>query len=236
MFKAAWNAICLTVFILLSQSAWAAENLVNDLQNWDVVTLAFPLTPDKKVLFSGDVQVRVGRLQDRGTRNDYTQLILRPVVGYQLTPKVSIWQGYAWTPTFEPKNLNEHRIFQQLQIKNKFHKLELVNRSRLEERWIENTGKTSIRFRHLLRVMHPIDKKERWFLVGSNEIFVALNGVPNGPAAGFDQNRLFAGVNRKLNQNMNMEAGYMNQYVNTRDPVSDRMNHIIWLGVNFQAK
>lgn len=236
MFWNLWKVICIVTLMLLPQSGWAAEKVVNDLQQWDVIMLNLPVTENKRVLFYGEVQPRVGNLQDRGTNNDFTMLVLRTALGYQVTPNVSIWQGYGWTPIFEPVNLNENRIYQQLQIKSQFHKLELVNRTRLEERWIENTGKTSIRFRHILRAMYPLDKKERWYLVGSNEIFVTLKGVPNGPATGFDQNRLFVGVNRKLNPSLSLEAGYMNQFVNTRDPVSDRMNHIIWLGAYIQGR
>ncbi len=232
-----WKALFFSGLLTLSmQTALGAEKMVNDFQNWDVITLTLPVSPGKRVLFYGEAQPRVGNLQDRGTSNDFSMLILRTALGYQLTPKISVWQGYAWVPIFEPEHLNENRIFQQIQIKNKFHKLDIVNRTRLEERWIENTEKTSIRARHLLRLTYPLDRKERWLLVGSNEVFVTLKGVPNGPANGFDQNRLFVGINRKLNKNISLETGYMNQYVNTRDPLSDRMNHIIWLGVNFQGR
>lgn len=224
------------LIILFPGPSFGEPGLRQDFQNWDVVTLTLPVTPGKKVLWYGEVQPRIGNLDDRGTSNDFSQLILRTALGYQLTRKVSVWQGYAWVPTFEPVNLNEHRIFQQLTINGKLRRLDVSNRTRLEQRWIENTGQTSIRFRHMARGMLPLDRQRKWALVLYDEFFVTLKGVPNGPAAGFDQNRLFVGVNRKLNEVVNAEAGYLNQFVNSRDPVANRMNHVLLLTVNFQVR
>ncbi len=230
------------LLVILAALGWpnlavADEALRNDLQQWDVVTLTLPVSPGKRALWYGEVQPRVGNLQDRGSSGDFTQLILRTAVGWQLSNRVSVWQGYAWTPVFEPINVNEHRIYQQLNIQGTIRRLQLTNRTRLEERWIENNdGKVSIRLRHLVRGMVPLDAKQRWFIVLSEEAFVTLKGVSNGPAAGFDQNRLFVGINRKLSEAVNAELGYMNQWINTRDPVSDRMNHAILLGLNVQFR
>lgn len=221
----------------LSNRALASEAVRNDLQQWGSVGLTLPLTPGKRLLLMGEAQPRVGNLQDRGTSGDFTQLILRTAVGWQLSKRVSVWQGYAWAPVFEPINVNEHRLHQQLSIQGKIRRLQISNRTRLEERWIENNdGRVSIRLRHMVRGMYPLDAKERWFLVLSDEAFVTLKGVSNGPATGFDQNRLFVGVSRKLSPSVNAELGYLNQFNNSRDPVPDRMNHAILLGLNVQLR
>ncbi len=222
-------------FGFVPQSA-AEPPLKNDLQNWDVVTLTLPVTPGKKVLWYAEAQPRVGNLQDRGTRSDFSQLILRTAVGYRITPKVSLWQGYAWVPVFEPKNLNENRIFQQLLINSKLRRLELTNRTRLEERWIENTHGTSVRLRHLVKGLYPIRHSEKWYYAASNELFINLKGVDNGPKSGFDQNRLYVGIHRKLGKHMNAEAGYLNQYINAKDPLPNRMNHAIMFSLNYQPQ
>jgi hypothetical protein len=217
--------------------ALANDAVSNDLQQWGSVTLTLPITPGKRVLLMAEAQPRVGNLQDRGTNADFTQLILRTAVGWQLSRRVSVWQGYAWAPVFEPINLNEHRLHQQISIQGKIRRLQLSNRTRLEERWIENNdGRVSIRLRHMVRGTLPLDAKERWFLVLSDEAFVTLRGVSNGPATGFDQNRLFVGISRKLSPSVSAELGYMNQYVNSRDPVANRMNHAILLGLNVQVR
>ncbi|WP_373531373.1 DUF2490 domain-containing protein [Vampirovibrio sp.] len=236
LLKSAWMLLLLAA-MACCQLAFANEDLRNDFQNWDLVTITLPVTPGKKVQWYAEAQPRVGNLQDRGTSGDFSQLILRTALGYRLTEKISVWQGYGWTPIFEPQNLNEHRIYQQLSVNGKWKRLLVNNRSRLEQRWIENTGgETSIRLRHMARGMYPLDQREQWFLVAYDEFFITLKGVPNGPATGFDQNRLFVGLHRKLKGGVNAEAGYLNQYINTQDPVPNRMNHVLILTLNFELK
>ncbi|MFM7389252.1 MAG: DUF2490 domain-containing protein [Vampirovibrionales bacterium] len=149
--------------------------------------------------------------------------------------------------------LNEHRLFQQVLIQHETPHTRLTHRTRLEERFIEGTSETALRARHLSRVVIPLGQKQAlakqpsasniprkappitpWAFVVYDEAFVHLNTVEKGPVAGFDQNRAFVGVNRRFNKYINAEAGYMNQIVNRRAGVSDRQNHILMLGLNFQ--
>lgn len=218
----------------LSFLAWGlpATAMENDLQQWDQINLKVPLSADKKVLGQLEIQPRLGSVE--GVRDFWhpNQLIIRPSIGYQLTPKVSVWQGYGWTPFFEPDFKNEHRIYQQLQIDNRLKKLSLTNRTRLEERFIEGAGGTSLRGRHMLRGAYPLGNSGKWSLVASNEIFVNLNSPSHAPKSGLDQNRAFAGINRRINKHINMEAGYLNAYVNRAEPIANRMNHVIMFTVN----
>ncbi|NIO81758.1 MAG: DUF2490 domain-containing protein [Candidatus Aminicenantes bacterium] len=103
-----------------------------------------------------------------------------------------------------------------------------VSRTRLEWRWIENVPGTAVRFRTLLRGQFPFDEKRVWSIVAQNEIFVNFNSPPNGPAAGFDQNRLFFGLNRKVNEHVFIDGGYQWQTINTEEPgFIDNNNHIL---------
>lgn len=209
-----------------------AQSFEQDLQQWDIVTLRTPLSPDKKWQGYLEVQPRMDLL-NKNDQGYMAALLIRPAIGYQLNRHVSVWQGYAWTPTYQPTFRNEHRIFQQLLLENKIKKLTLINRTRLEERFIENAGGTAVRGRHLLRFAYPLDKRQQWSAVIYDEAFVNFNSPPRGPQSGFDQNRAFAGLNRKLGKHANLEAGYMAQYVNRADPLPDRLNHIILLNLNF---
>lgn len=226
----------LLLALTLPQSLCFADySLQQDFQNWDVVTLTLPVSPNRKVLWYGEVQPRVGTIQHEGPGGNYIQLLLRTAAGYRLNKKVSIWQGYAWAPIFSPRNINENRIYQQLSINGKLGKVILENRTRLEQRWIEYTdGQMALRLRHRVQGLYPLGKEKKWFISVSDEAFVNFNSVPNGPSAGFEQNRLFVGVRRKLASYANAELGYLNQYVNTREILPDRMNHAIMLTVNFQ--
>jgi hypothetical protein len=224
------------VYPFACRQMWAQQKLEHDFQNWDSVALTLPISTNNKTLLYLEIQPRIGNLDDLGSNNDFAQLILRSAAGYKLNSNVSVWQGYAWIPTFEPLRFNENRIFQQLLIENKHNRLNLTNRTRLEERWIEGTNGTTVRFRHQLKTSYPISKDSKWSLAGHDELFFTLKGVSNGPASGFDQNRAFLGVGRKLSEQVKTEIGYLNDYVNRRDPVADRMFHVIMLSLNIKIQ
>ncbi len=82
-----------------------------------------------------------------------------------------------------------------------------------------------MRARYLLRFALPL--KWRLYAVVSDELFVNLNSVENGPLRGIDQNRLYAGIGRQMSNQVRMEVGYQQQYVNASDPTDDRANHIL---------
>lgn len=223
------------LFLCLAGSVYAES--VDDLEQWTIVTLDAHVTP--KIRLYAEAQPRIG---DNLTHMD--RLLLRGSAGYQVTKNFSLWQGYGWTPSFENlyvdenrftgKFNNENRIFQQALFENQWKKLKIVNRTRLEERFIENAGETAVRARHMLRLAHPIPKTKKWSLVVYDELFVNLNDTPRGPQAGFDQNRLFVGVNQKLSEYASAEIGYMNNPVNVFNHSTNRMNHIIMAGINFK--
>ncbi len=74
-----------------------------------------------------------------------------------------------------------------------------------------------------------------WAVVAYDEIFVNLNTVGTtqgkGPAAGFDQNRVFVGINRTFSKYLNMDIGYQNQLLNSRSilNLANQVNHVILL-------
>lgn len=62
-----------------------------------------------------------GRFADDSSK--FSQAIVRPGIGYQLTDTISIWAGYAWTPTSSPyvrNTFDEHRAWQQVLWSDKF--------------------------------------------------------------------------------------------------------------------
>ncbi|HSR01439.1 MAG TPA: DUF2490 domain-containing protein, partial [Methylophilaceae bacterium] len=81
-----------------------------------------------------------------GKDNSLDTLLLRGAIGYQITPSVALYQGYAYIPTYDPKNV-EHRSFQELLIKQPLHKNALVHRFRFEQRFIESLEETAYRLR-----------------------------------------------------------------------------------------
>jgi len=70
--------------------------------------------------------------------------------------------------------------------------------------------------RHLLRFVKPLDAKNRWLAIASDELFWNLNDTDNGPVSGFDQNRFYVAGGYNVNPQTRVELGY--QLVNIDAP------------------
>lgn len=210
-------------------------NTRSDFRLWTPVYLTVSL-PSKFIAYM-EVNPRIG---DDVT--DIDQLLLRPALGYKLTENLSIWQGYAWVGNFNQPHrppqspfFEENRIYQQVNYKHKFSHFKFLSRTRLEERWIEHADGTAIRFRQMLRADFPIPQAPDWAFVTYDEVFVNLNTVGvstgRGPGAGLDQNRFFLGINKTFSQYFNVDMGYQNQMLNSRNLPGNAnlINHIFLL-------
>lgn len=227
-------ALLITIACLVSPMTWA-NGSIDDLEQWSVVTLDTKLP--KRFRLYAEAQPRLG-----DNLSSMDRLLVRSALGYQVTKSMSVWQGYAWTPQLQRLNVqtgrffdatdDEQRIFQQLLFENQWKKLKVVNRTRLEQRMIDNAGGTSVRGRHMLRLAYPLTKSKKWHGVAYNELFINLNDTKRGPQSGFDQNRLFVGVNRQLGKHVSLEVGYLNNPVNVFNQPTNRMNHIILAAIN----
>jgi hypothetical protein len=181
-----------------------------------------------------------GRFADDSSK--FSQAIVRPGVGYQLTPTTSIWVGYAWTPTTTPfvKNTyDEHRVWQQVIWSDKFSWGRLTARGRLEERFVpdhigtaSNPGDPSPanstmagRYRQLIKASIPLSFAPGFSYVIQDEAFVSLNDTDWVPRRGFDQNRFFTGLGYAFTPQITGEVGYMNQYIIRRG--ANYMGHIL---------
>ena len=201
----------------------AGSTVNQDFRLWSPVYLTVPLSPS----FIGYMEVNP-RFGDDVSELD--QLLIRPAIGYKLTDRWSLWQGYAWVGNYQPRFIEENRVFQQLLYKRTFPFVKLLNRSRLEERFIENVAGTAVRARTMLRGDFPLPQAPGWALVVYDEIFVNLNTVKNGPAAGLDQNRFFLGMNHKVTEHLNIDLGYQMQALNNgQSGLINQINHVLLL-------
>ena len=106
-------------------------------------------------------------------------------------------------------------IYQESLFDNYVGNLRIMNRSRLEERSIEDVEGVSMRVRHQLRMMYPLERSKHWFIAVQDEPFVTLNDrLPGGLVGGFDQNRAYVGIRYQFTKAVALELGYMNQYIN----------------------
>lgn len=213
-----WLAGHLGLILLLFGSAGAVDS---DAQTWLPLTLRVEVTP------KWSVQLQPQPRWINGL-DEMNQFLLQASGEYQATPRWSLGAGYVWSTRYLPSRVEEHRPFQHITHTQPLGRVTLQNRVMVEERVLENVSGPTVRGRHLLRLTAPL-KNPDWYGVLSNEVFVHLNSQPNGPAAGFQQDRAFVGVGKKLTPHLQVEGGYQIQYANRPGPQSDRMDHILLL-------
>jgi hypothetical protein len=215
---------CLLMTCPLASSVWA-EAYDADSESWSLINVNFVLP--RKWRVSLEAQNRVAnnlREQDR--------LLLRGAIGYQLHPKWSLWLGHAWTPSYQPRYNSEHRVFQQVIFQHRFKRLDVANRTRLEERFIAGMGETSYRFRTLFRGQYFLDARRKWSLVANDEIFFNLNNASRATSSGLDQNRTYVGVNHTFNPHVNLDVGYQMLILNRPAPQVNRLGHTLLVALN----
>lgn len=152
------------------------------------------------------------------------QLLLRSLVGYRLNKEVNIGAGYAYVRTdpVGPALLNEHRFYQELNVRLLSNKggVTLDARTRFEQRTFEEREDTSLRLRQFVQLKVPVSGETK--LVAFTEPFVDLNetSVQRG---GLSIWRNFVGVSLPVAKGIEVVPGYLNQHV-VRDG-RDRSDH-----------
>jgi hypothetical protein len=182
--------------------------------------------------------------REDGFKN-WQQTLLRLGFDYYVNPTLSVTSGYGWIVTFpygeQPidHDFQEHRIWEQVNLKSKFGRFEVQHRYRLEQRFLENWIKGAegiytksdnlfrqrIRYRFMIQV--PLTKKE----LTDNTLFLNVN---NEPFIGFgkgigknilDQNRFNASLGWRFSKDFNIQLGYLNQFIVKTDGIKAERNH-----------
>ncbi len=152
------------------------------------------------------------------------QLLLRSLVGYRITKDVNIGAGYAYvlTDPIGPAKLNEHRFYQELNLRLLTTEggVTLDSRTRLEQRTFEEREDTQWRLRQFVQLKVPISDRNK--IVAYTEPFIDLDqgSVQRG---GLSIWRNFVGVAIPLAKHAEVVPGYLNQQV-FRDG-ADRVDH-----------
>ena len=161
------------------------------------------------------------------------QTIVRPGLGWALNSSTSVWLGYGWIRDFDffpnGSDRDEDRIWQQLLWNGSFAKWSVQSRTRLEQRFVEGGDDVGWRLREFVKVVYPLIASERLRFAAYEEVFFNLNSTDWGAQAGFDQNRLFLGLNVPLDadQKIQAELGYLNRYAEPDDAAGGAMDHLI---------
>jgi hypothetical protein len=162
------------------------------------------------------------------------QIITRGALGRRVTPRVSLWGGYAWVAKPPGEGVqHEQRIWEQLSAT--FPTVAQWSpslRLRVEQRFQDSWSDVSHRVRMMGRGVRPLDAERRWSLVGWDELMLTLDDTGGGPAQGVDQNRLFVGTLRQFSAVVGLEFGYL--WVTSEPPGSARThahNLFVWLNL-----
>jgi hypothetical protein len=183
----------------------------------------------------------------------WQQSLMRVGVEYYLKNGLQFTVGYGWIRTFpygaQPVafTFDEHRIWQQMMFSHQFWRITLNHRYRLEQRFVETAlpkvdnepQRTAFQLRNRIRyrllLTFPLSRKEMkdntLFLGVYDEIFLGFG--PNIGRNVLDQNRLYAALGWRFNKNLNLQAGYLNQYVIKTDGDHAERNHTLQLSVQY---
>lgn len=178
----------------------------------------------------------------KNDNSEFSQIIVRPLLGYKVTKHLQLWAGYTWQGEYSNQHdfeMATNDIMEQLQwVDNWTPQLNFQYRFRLEQRMFADESDTAHRMRHRVRLAYTIPETKA-YLIAIDELFVYFNDIDHGRLAhsvqsGINQNRSYVGVGYKLMPQLNIDSGYQLQYVhNYGSP--DLLNHV-WLtniNVNF---
>ncbi|HMV68590.1 MAG TPA: DUF2490 domain-containing protein, partial [Myxococcota bacterium] len=169
-------------------------------------------------------------LHERRTPSAFTAIV-RPGVGWQATPWLSLWAGYAWVPTDadDGPTVHEHRAWEQVILQHKVDPVSLQLRLRQEQRVRHGQPGVSHRLRALARSNIAISGPVGVALW--DEMFVGFNDPGWLGYVGFDQNRAFVGPYLEGPRGVRWELGYMNQAIPRRDGL--QVHHVVAVNLFF---
>jgi hypothetical protein len=224
--RARLGAICLAV-AMMSSAAAASAQTAEDVQVWTSVVTSGAVHEAWRV----HSELHARWVDDA---RHYQRTVLRLMGGRTLNPHVTAWFGFEQTWPFADRTAEETRIWQQVIYVQPAGRWSLSHRGRLEERFVEGADGMVPRLRYSLRATRLLSSEGRWGLIAGGEVFFQLrDGRLNGQLypAGFDRNRVLAGVSRRLSPNVTVEPTYTLQFINSPDGVPNRREHLLQVQV-----
>jgi hypothetical protein len=215
--KSLYRIIMILTFALngFSQNSSPAET--HDKMLW--VGYYNSIILDPKWSVNSDIQFRT-----KNWIHDFSQALIRSDISYKISDNVSASIGVAHFRFFldNETTRGEWRPWQEIKLSNKLGNLNLIQRVRLEQRFIEGITDNqpsgdynfNVRFRYRFDLKFPLTKekeegKKIYLLLGNEVMINAADGKTN-----FDQNRLFLALNYELNKKISLQAQYIHIWQN----------------------
>jgi len=107
-------------------------------------------------------------------------LLVRPALGYALTPRTTFWAGYGWFGTDADGigRIDENRLWQDLLWRPETNApLRMIVRTRLEQRWLDTGDDAGWRLRELLRFELPFAADGRLIVEPKDEAIQLAGGT-----------------------------------------------------------
>ncbi|MFZ1786040.1 MAG: DUF2490 domain-containing protein [Ferruginibacter sp.] len=185
---------------------------------------------------------------------NWQQGLARTGLNYSASKNVNIILGYAFAQTYAYGDypaafaFPEHRLFEQMIIKNPIGEIDLSHRFTLEQRFvgkvtrpdgIKNTDYSFLnRIRYRVRGEIPLHRKNAavkpWSVILQDEVFIGWGR--NIGTNVFDQNRIGLMLGYRLNKIIKFEGGYINQTLQQPNRVGNKpvyqYNHGFVLAAN----
>jgi len=125
-------------------------------------------------------------------------------------PRTTVFGGMALIArTATAPTAYEKRIWEQVSLDiPPAGRWAMFGRIRLEQRWLEQWADSSHRVRFMLRTQRPLGASP-WTLALYDETMVTLDATDDGPRRGYDRNRAYAGLMRRVSPLLTAEFGYI---------------------------
>jgi hypothetical protein len=170
--------------------------------------------------------------------NDWQQSLTRIGLDYKYNANCTFSAGYGWIVTFpygaQPiaAQTNENRIWQQVNLKQQIGSVQIQQRYRLEQRFIDTIFRQRVRYRAqlILPLQDAYQAKGKGLFANVNdEVFLGFGkGIGKNV---LDQNRFIAALGYKFSPDFNIQVGYLNQMVFKSDGLRIERNHTLWTSV-----
>jgi Protein of unknown function (DUF2490) len=157
---------------------------------------------------------------------------------------VSLAGGHMWLANKTAVTelfVNENRLVEQVQLVQPLGKIQLSQRLRVEQRWIQKVinnelsdeYRYSTRYRYQLALNIPVSSNKYIPTIAMSDELMLQTGkdiVYNN----FDQNRLFAGIKQQITPSLAFDFGYMHVYQQRLSGYQYNRNHTIRLFFHWQ--